>query len=672
MPCAFRVEAVEPRAPAILGRAKKTRAGSHLGPEKQPLESLLFWGDHEVYVQRTRKHRRLITGVALMTAALLAACGGNQGHEDSEEEEDSGEQAPEEETTGANNGSEDSEGTSGTSGTGGETTTSSPEDGTSGEDNTPEPGPCDRGLAVTHTVSEDIKSSVTWSGVVKLTTSIRLRDGVKLTIAPGTTILADSGAEIEAGDFIDDSGIVAAGTAAAPIRFCGANDTPGFWKGIHFGKDSLAGSTLSHVSIANAGAAQEGAALRIEAPVKLEQVEISGSAGYAIIAEDFAQGSSGLTIRNCAAAVSLHSSVAVDRFPAPSVFQDNQKNAVELAFRRVESNMNLPKLGAPYLQTENLRVERKSVMTLQAGVEYQVAQGKRLEIGDYLGGAQLVSSGSEKEPVLFRGELANAGSWEGIRFLEDSSEGSSLTHTVIRHAGGERGYSLDSKRAILVDHLSIEEGMNGVRMRGEPFASGSKMLSVKNTKGYAVRIEAQALISFPVGGTFDGNERSVVWVERGEISKSGTIAKLGIPYHLEGRIRLEREVDLVIAAGTEFEMGRDASLLLDPYGDAGSVVAKGTAAEPIKFRGEKQEAGYWDSVKAGKKLKANSEFEHVEFSHGGQGYRSGMLELDRAFPVKECSFIGSKGYGIRRDRDDATDYSAQNHFKDNKAGPVGD
>lgn len=629
-----------------------------------------------MYVQKTRKHRRLIVGVALMTTALLAACGGNNAQGDSEEE--SGEEAPDDQATEAETESADSQGsgdsTSSTS-SGGDTSTPSSEDDTSGEDTTPEPGPqlgpCDRGLAVTQTANQDIKSSVTWSGVVKLSGKIQLRDGVKLTIAPGTTILADLGSEIEVGDFIDDSGIVAVGTAAAPIRFCGANDTPGFWKGIHFGEDTLAGSTLSHVSIANAGVAEEGAGLLIEAPVKLEQVEISGSAGYGIIAEDFAPDSAGLAIRNCAAAARLQSSVAAARFPASSAFQDNQKNAVELAFRRVETNISLRKLEAPYLQTDNLRVEGKSIMALEAGVEYQVAKGKRLEVGDYRGEAQLVTSGSEKEPVVFRGELAEAGSWEGIHILEDSSERSSLSHTVIRHAGGDRSYSLHSERSILVDNVSIEDGLNGVRLRREPFASGSKMLSVKNTKGYAVRMEADAMTSFPVGGTFDGNERSVVWVERGEIRKSGTIAKLAIPYHLEGRIRLEREVDLVIAPGTEFEMGRDASLILDPYGEAGSVIVKGTAAEPIKFRGEKQEAGYWDSVRAGKKLKANSEFEHVEFSHGGQGYRTGMLELERAFPVKECSFIGSQGYGIRRVRDDATDYSAQNRFKDNKEGPVG-
>lgn len=612
-------------------------------------------------------------GLLLCLATLTPACGNGGSADDDEDDDEASEQessTSKGEAEGSSDASSSSTGGSSTSTTDSSTTSKDSTGDSSSEDPGSKLGKCDRSLAPTTTVSEDIKASVTWKGVVKISGEVELHKGVVLTIEAGTTVLADAGAKLMVGDRIDPSSLIANGTQAAPIRFCGATDSAGSWKGIELGDETKSQSVLSHVRIENAGV-NEGAALAMYAPVRLDHVEISGSAGHGVFAHKFGPDSKGLRIEQAQMAVRLLDAAAVQTFPAGSVLKDNLNNAVELDFDSMESETTFRDLGVPYRQLGDLRLRDKAKMVLQEGVEYEVAARRELEVGDFRGEALFRSEGTQNNPVVIRGVDQSPGSWRGISVGRDSSAQTSFVHTVIQHGGDNGQASLELERAIKVEHLTVQDALNGVEVKHFGFAPGSTHLSVKNTKGYALRVHAEAIVGLPAGGTFENNERSVVWVERGEIEKSGTIVKMPVPYQLEGTTRLGRKVDLVVAPGTHFKMGERANLWLDPYDGSSSVVMKGTDAERIKFMGAQASAGYWGSVRAGKDLKANSAFEYVEFAHGGSGYRDGMLDLERSFPVQKCVFTDSGSFGISRDRDDSTDYTKNNEFKNNKEGAVG-
>lgn len=611
-------------------------------------------------------------GLSLCLAGTLPACRSGSKEEDDEEEE---EEESEDEKSSTKDKSDSDDGSSSSSTTG-DSSTSSTSTETDSSDDTEDidPGPklgkCDRGSAPTMTVSDDVRSSVTWTGVVKLSGAVEVRDGAVLTIAKGTTIIAESGASLSLGGRIDKSTITAVGTTDAPIRFCGATDSAGSWRGIELGDETQAASVLSHVSIENAGES-DGAALTMQAPIKLEQVEISGSAGHGVIASDFGADSKVLRVTKAQVAARVSKAAGLQNFPKDSVFKENLNNVIEFDFDSLEGSLVLRNFGVAYRQLRDLRLRDSAKLTLQAGVKYEVAPRREIEVGDFRGKAQLSCEGTQKEPVEILGQEAKPGSWRGITVESDSSTATSFVHTVIRHAGNSERPSLTLRRSIKIDHLSVEDALNGILVKREGFAAGSTHLSVKNTKGYALRVRPEALVGLPTGGSFENNERSVVWVERGELEASGTIVKMPVPYHIEDSIRLGRKVDLVVAPGTEFKMGERADFILDPRDDASSVIMKGTDKETIKFFGEKPSSGYWGSVRAGRDLKKTSVFEHVEFSHGGSGYEDGMLKLDRAFPVKKCVFTKSGGYGISRERNDKTDYTKDNQFKENEDGPVG-
>jgi len=79
--------------------------------------------------------------------------------------------------------------------------------------------------AATNTVSTDITSNTTWSGIVRLNNKIYVKNGATLTIEPGTIIRGDKQTE---GTLVITRGskLMAVGTATNPIVFT-SNEAPG-------------------------------------------------------------------------------------------------------------------------------------------------------------------------------------------------------------------------------------------------------------------------------------------------------------------------------------------------------------------------------------------------------------------------------------------------------------
>ena len=81
-------------------------------------------------------------------------------------------------------------------------------------------------------VPTDITEDTTWSGTVLLEGDVTVTEGATLTIAPGTHIIAAVDSQLEIGWNSSAATLLAEGTEAAPILFCGATAEAGFWRGV--------------------------------------------------------------------------------------------------------------------------------------------------------------------------------------------------------------------------------------------------------------------------------------------------------------------------------------------------------------------------------------------------------------------------------------------------------
>ena len=106
-----------------------------------------------------------------------------------------------------------------------------------------------------------------------------------MTLTAGTDFLMSADSSIEFGWNSSEATIVAVGTADAPIRFTGTDETPGFWEGLIVRSNVLSASRFEYVEIGHAGGAgTTGAALRLDTPLTVENCTFFSSSGYGILA----------------------------------------------------------------------------------------------------------------------------------------------------------------------------------------------------------------------------------------------------------------------------------------------------------------------------------------------------------------------------------------------------
>lgn len=105
-------------------------------------------------------------------------------------------------------------------------------------------------LDVVELLGSSITTPQTWPAINVPYQFDRLILDAALTLSPGSSFVAVSGAEIR----VDQEGLLnAVGTASAPIRFFGAQATPGYWDGINILFSNSPQNVLDHVVISDAG-----------------------------------------------------------------------------------------------------------------------------------------------------------------------------------------------------------------------------------------------------------------------------------------------------------------------------------------------------------------------------------------------------------------------------------
>jgi hypothetical protein len=523
----------------------------------------------------------------------------------------------------------------------------------------------------TTVVDADIESDTTWSGVVFVEESVAVR-GATLTIEPGTSIVMGADAELSIGESGGSAKLTAAGTAAAPIRFCGSEEEPGYWGSIRVREGVAADSVLSNVLVSDGGGiATHDAAVSFESGVRIDNLQVRNSGKAGVYAESFAENSQRLSVEGSAGvAVVLDGAAAVTRFPRGGVIAGNGEDVVQLTFSEIAEDTRFHELEVPYVQL-NAVTASDAALTFDAGTEYHFAAGAGLEIGADGSAGSILVNGSAEAPVVLRGELEDAGSWTGLVIRPLVSADSALKHLELSHAGAEGSAALHVQAPITIDHVSVKDSARGVRIDGQGLKEGSTNLSVTRTGAPALVVEADALVSLPQGGTFNGNVEDYIAIVGGDYTKIGTVADLGVPYRVLGSLETQAGSSLTLAPGTEFVMTEDTTIRIGADGGSAIFEAEGSADAPIRFVGLEPVAGYWGGVELGSNMASSSHLSFVEIRHGGGSTMGACLRLSSAVEVENSTFGNCAGFGLLHETGDTSDYAVSNTFEGNVSGGIG-
>ena len=567
--------------------------------------------------------------------------------------------------SGGKGGSSGASGSGGSAGTGGEAGTA----GTGGTGS--ELIECgDRDTTGALVVQGEVTTDQDWSDVVHVRGVVNVM-AVTVRIAPGTRVLFDAQSSLEFGWNTRSATILAEGTESAPIRFCGVEDSPGFYDSVIVGSEVNPESVLRHVLISDAGA-PDGAALVANGPVMFDHVQVRNSGGDGVIASDFGAGSQVLTVEGSARSpLVLTTPAAVSRVPRGGSLSDNPEPFARLAVTTIEQPIRFQPLDVPYLQDEDVDVYEVEAV-FDPGVRYWFAEGRSLEVGFNTRRALLHVNGTAEAPVEFRGLEDTPGYWGWIRITASVDPASVVSEARILHGGREGQPALVVAAPVTLDGVELDSNLTGASLEAAGAGPSSTGLSVTRTSGPPLTVHPNALIAIPESGSFVGNDADWIEVSAGDYDQRGTVAKLDVPYRVRGNVQTLQNSLLTIQAGTTFLMDEGSVFSVAWNTRTATIDAVGTADAPIIFRGVVEQAGSWGGLVIGANVTADSRLEYVRIGHGGA--RAGApanLILEAPISVRNSTFFTSSGYGIVKRVDDTSDYAGANTFDDVALGSVG-
>jgi hypothetical protein len=497
----------------------------------------------------------------------------------------------------------------------------------------------------------------TWKGIVHVTGETEVTDA-EVTIEPGTVFLVDKGAAILFGTDGEVT-LHADGTPDQPIRFCGSDVGPGYWKGVSLGKLNPS-SSFENVLIDGAGSEER--ALGLAADVDVRGLRITNSGGDGIRASLYGENSDDWLVQGAAGSPIVFTGVpAVTRFPKNVTFTENEK---EYAIVRVpalsDEELIFHDIGMPYLQDGDLIVQGYggSKLTFEAGVDYQVAPTKKIVVGaNPTQVSEFKVLGTASKPVTIHGSEPSKGSWFGIRISQQTAA-SKLQHLIISDAGRDDSYALHVKAEIDLQDVTVKNNSKAALFEVAPAKSSENFSSIAND-GYALEVFSGVVSRIPSGGTFEENELDMIAIRPGTISP-GTAKNLGLPYRAE-KLQLDGMLD--IEAGTEFVFAKGGAFTIGQYQAPAVLSAIGTSSKPITLRGEDDSNGSWAGLKIASSAGEGCELRYVKLSNAG-------LTLQRSASVENSTFEGSATYGITKPSSDMTDYTESNTFQNNTQGDV--
>lgn len=260
-----------------------------------------------------------------------------------------------------------------------------------------------------------------------------------VTIEPGTVIEFETGAGLQ----VNDGGSLAInGTADEPVKLTGVDKTVGSWLGVLYDSEDTKNS-MTYTEIMYAGGGQFNSngdlgAVIVWADTKLSMSNctVSNSAAYGFNAT---YGGAEVTLSNNTFTANdmpmkLKASL-LHLATANNDYSGNNKDFVLLQFYTATINdaATWHNINVPYLTSGTL-LTINAMLTVEPGTEVHMGQGTYIHVQE---NGAIKAVGTATDPIMFRGENAVAGAWEGIGISFTSNPLNEIGHAKIMHAGGD-------------------------------------------------------------------------------------------------------------------------------------------------------------------------------------------------------------------------------------------
>ena len=444
--------------------------------------------------------------------------------------------------------------------------------------------------------------------------------GATLTIMPGAILKFKEDASLIIGGEGDAAAIIAHGTIDNPILFTADSDSPtaGFWDRLSIKGGSTLASSLQYCEFEYGGVMEytDGANIYVgEVDFYMENCIVRYSEAAGVI---LAGNNSDIILDNNTFTMCGLSAITSTPNMAGSIGINNNFDSDGRILISAFDNLDVPQvtwknLSIPYRLEQSLTVssETGSQLTIDAGVEIQIKEDFRIDVGSSTGTGRIVAKGTEQNPIVFTSaeEVKVEGSWNGININNASDLNSVFKYCTFEY-GGFAG----------IEQTSDPKGVIHVRSN----ALVVENCIFKNYRSPAIYLDEVGYFESFVNNSLDAPEQvglymhpngvhtigegNVFNVASGVVIYKGTMSntnvtwrKLDCTYIISGDMKIgsldvnsSEGSTLTIAPGNTIELTGGVTIYIGgSYVGSGSLIADGTI-EQIIFK--KSGNNNWNSV----------------------------------------------------------------------------
>ena len=324
----------------------------------------------------------------------------------------------------------------------------------------------------------------------------------------------------------------------------------------------------------------------------------------------------------------------------------------------ISANTTWPDRGVPvdYIIDGQFYVEGNALLTIEPGVTIMFTGVDGGIFVEENAGLRMV--GTAENPIVLTGPTnnPNKGSWGSVWVLSNRSDNQ---FEYVRFINGGSNYGstnsvVEVPGMISMKNCLIDGSLGlGFAITGAGRATAFENNTIKNVNTYPVYLDGHNKVNcLGTGNNYISNGKNMIklvgyWLDNTN-NTTTTFTNQGIPYYFTDGINMDEHEDVVVVnAGVELVFAYNQHMYVN---SEAMLQVNGTSSEPVVFRGEENENGYWSGIEIHSTRTTNggNKLTNCQIKNAGQYDDAALITSEETvLTLSNVTINGSNGYGMR-------------------------
>jgi len=330
--------------------------------------------------------------------------------------------------------------------------------------------------------------------------------------------------------------------------------------------------------------------------------------------------------------------------------------------------------GNPHIIDSDVYTGNNVTLTIKPGCYVQFTAGTELYTG-YSHPGSIIAVGTADSLITFT-SLSDTvpGFWEDVGFYSYTISTARMSYCQVLFGGSpsSNGAIHVADCNVKIDHTTVRKsGGYGVYVESNGSFADFSNNTITGCAGYSVRMDANFIRTIGAGNALTGNTKDGVEVHGGAISTSGTWLNHNVPYVIDNDAYVQDNATLTINSGTTISVNPGIEFYCG-YSSPGSIIAVGTATEPITFTSLIDTvAGIWEALSFYSNTISTAQLGYCVVERAGGSNVDGAVYVDGCrIKMDNCTVRKNAQYGVYCESDGYFDSFTNNTITTSSEYPV--